>query len=354
MTKHRKHARFKTGLPPGSAVYVGEHAPQATKIHVHIYDNQSYHEYKSAKLDQITQALETDKQVWIDLYGLENTQEISHYCSAFGIHPLVVEDILNTEQRPKLDILTDGLFIVFKLLSPAETHLTYHTEQFSLIVKQNLLITFRESNCFNFSVLYDRLNTPHSIIREHGVDYLSYLIMDSVVDNYLHLVEDAENTLNDIEELLIHSPEKVSLNTLYTIKRRNMTLRKTIAPLRDIVHLLISEHSRLINPNYLLYYRDLHDHCIRLVELINLHHEMTTGMLEIYLSSLNTHMNETIKVLTLFASLFIPLTFIVGVYGMNFEYMPELKWHYGYPAVMGLMALMTVGMLYYFKRKKLI
>ena len=203
-------------------------------------------------------------------------------------------------------------------------------------------------------MLYERLDTSHSIIRDHGVDYLTYLIMDAVVDNYLHLVEEAEASLTDIEELLIHSPEKVSLNTLYTIKRRNMTLRKTIAPLRDIVHLLLSEHSRLINPQYLLYYRDLHDHCIRLVELINLHHEMATGMLEIYLSSLNTHMNETIKVLTLFASLFIPLTFIVGVYGMNFSYMPELTWHYGYAAVWAIMLALTGGMLYYFKRKKLI
>ena len=244
---------------------------------------------------------------------------------------------------------------MFKLLSEeAHHHLTYHSEQFSLITKKNLLITFRESNNFNFLLLYDRLNTTYSIIREHGIEYLTYLIMDSVVDNYLHLVEEAEAVLTGIEELLIHSPEKVSLNTLYTIKRRNMTLRKTISPLRDIVHLLLSEHSRLMNPNYLLYYRDLHDHCIRLVELINLHHEMATGMLEIYLSSLNTHMNETIKVLTLFASLFIPLTFIVGVYGMNFVDMPELKWHYGYAGVWVVMATLASGMLYYFKRKKLI
>ena len=354
MTKRHKHASLKTGLPPGSAVYVGEHAPQATKIQVHIYDNQHYKQYRHAKISQITEALEANQQVWIDLHGLADTQEISHYCSEFGIHPLVVEDILNTGQRPKLDILADGIFIVFKLLGAAENHLTYRTEQFSFIVKKNLLITFRESDRFSFSLLYERLDTTHSIVREHGVDYLSYLIMDSVVDNYLHLVEDAENALNDLEEHLIHNPEKVSLNTLYTIKRRNMTLRKTIAPLRDIVHLLLSEHSRLINPQFLLYYRDLHDHCIRLVELINLHHEMTTGMLEIYLSSLNTHMNETIKVLTLFASIFIPLTFIVGVYGMNFKYMPELEWHYGYPLVMGFMGVLTVGMLYYFKRKKLI
>ena len=354
MIKHRKRSSTKTGLPPGSAVYVGEHAPQATRFIAHVYDNHSYVQIKSPKIAEINEALVSNKQVWLDIYGLGDAQEISHYCTEFSIHPLIVEDILNTGQRPKLDILPDGLFIVFKLLNEEEHHLTYHSEQFSLIAKNNLLITFRESNHFNFSMLYERLDTSHSIIRDHGVDYLTYLIMDAVVDNYLHLVEEAEASLTDIEELLIHSPEKVSLNTLYTIKRRNMTLRKTIAPLRDIVHLLLSEHSRLINPQYLLYYRDLHDHCIRLVELINLHHEMATGMLEIYLSSLNTHMNETIKVLTLFASLFIPLTFIVGVYGMNFSYMPELTWHYGYAAVWAIMLALTGGMLYYFKRKKLI
>lgn len=354
MSKHRRLSSTKKGMPPGSPVYVGEAAPKPTHFIVHIYDHEHYTQHHTLQPAQIKEALAANQQVWIDIHGLANSQEINQCCTEFSIHPLIIEDILNTKQRPKLDVLNEGLFIVFKLLYAIEHHLTYQNEQFSLIARQNLLITFRESNDFNFTTLYDRLKTPHSIIREHGVDYLTYLIMDSIVDNYLHLVEDAEATLTEIEELLIHNPEKVSLNTLYTLKRRNMTLRKTIAPLRDIVHLLLSEHSRLINPNYLLYYRDLHDHCIRLVDLINLHHEMTTGMLEIYLSSLNTHMNETIKVLTMFASLFIPLTFIAGLYGMNFHYMPELSWHYGYPAVLIFMAVVSGSMLYYFKRKKLI
>ena len=347
-------AAHKVGLPPGSAVYVGNAPAKTTVLQAHFFDKSFYQCVLEPSLNDIKKAVNSNQQVWLDLHGLENIQLINALAEIFAIHPLVIEDILNTKQRPKLDILPDGLFIVFKLLKAHRESAINEEEQFSLIIKKNLLITFRETDSFKFTLQYDRLRIEHSIIREHDVDYLMYLLIDSIVDNYLHVVDLAENDLNRMEEMIIHHTDKISLSHLYGIKRRNMTLRKTIAPLRDIVHLFLTNHTQLINPNYLIYYRDLHDHCLRLVELINLHHEMTTDMQEIYLSSLNTRMNETMKVLTLFASLFIPLTFISGVYGMNFHYMPELDWHYGYPAVLSFMATLAGGMLFYFRRKKLI
>ena len=266
---------------------------------------------------------------------------------------MVIEDLLNTKQRPKLDVVDDYFFIVFKLLETPADQLTYNTEQFSMLIKQNLLLTFRESDTYDLTSLYKRLSADHSLVREQGSDYMTYLIMDYIVDDYFNFVEATSLLLEKIEDQLIKKPESIHLQSLYTIKRRTLTLRKTIAPLRDIVHLLLANHGELINERYHLYFRDLHDHCIRLVESIDLHREMSSGMLDIYLSTLNNRMNETMKILTMFASIFIPLTFIVGVYGMNFKFMPELNWRYGYPLILVGMTFLAVLMLYYFKRKKL-
>lgn len=353
MSNHKKHASSKTGLLPGTAVYVGEHPPQPTRILIHVYDSHSYEIFDSVQFEKINLALSVGKQVWIDVAGLEDNKKITGICNEYKIHPLFIEDMLNTRQRPKLDILDDYLFVVFKLLEAPTGQLTYKTEQISLIIKQNLLITFRESDRYDLTPLYKRLSAEHSLVREQGSDYLTYLLMDYIVDDYFNFVEETAILLEQIEDQLIKKPESIELQSLYTSKRRTITLRKTIAPLRDIVHLLLSDGGGLINNRYNLYFRDLYDHCIRLVESIDLHREMSSSMLDIYLSTLNNRMNETMKVLTMFASIFIPLTFIVGVYGMNFEFMPELGWRYGYPTVMTVMIFLAVLMLYYFKRKKL-
>lgn len=353
MSKHKKHSSSKTGLLPGTAVYVGEHPPKPTHITIHVYDAQSYEMINHFQSEKIDTALNEGKHVWIDVAGLEDCKKITKICTEYKIHPLVIEDLLNTRQRPKLDVIDDYLFVVFKLLETPLDQLTYTTEQFSLIIKQNLLITFRESDAYDLSTLYKRLSAEHSLVREHGSDYLTYLLMDYIVDDYFNFVEETGNLLEQVEDQLINKPETIELQSLYTTKRRTITLRKTIAPLRDIVHLLLTDDGGLINDRYNLYFRDLYDHCIRLVESIDLHREMSASMLDIYLSTINNRMNETMKILTMFASIFIPLTFIVGVYGMNFEFMPELGWRYGYPTVMAGMTLLAVCMLYYFKRKKL-
>ncbi|HAT7848055.1 TPA: magnesium/cobalt transporter CorA, partial [Legionella pneumophila] len=184
-------------------------------------------------------------------------------------------------------------------------------------------------------------------------DYLTYLIMDYIVDDYFNFVETSAQLLETLEDQLINKPETIKLQALYTIKRRTITLRKIIPPLRDIVHLLLTDDGGLINKKYNLYFRDLYDHCIRLVESIDLHREMSASMLDIYLSTINNRMNESMKILTLFASIFIPLSFIAGVYGMNFKFMPELDWRYGYPLILVTMVLLAILMLYFFKRKKL-
>ena len=354
MVHHTQKASAKSGMLPGTIVYVGENEPKPTVVFVHIYDADSYHIYEELNIQQINQAIKAKQHVWIDIIGLADISKISEWCYAYNIHPLIIEDILNTRQRSKLDMMHDGLFIVLKLLYTHAQQLTYGREQFCMVLKKHLLITFRESDNYDLSPMIERLKTNNSPVREQDIEYLAYLILDNIVDDYFNFVELTEDSLSEIEDKLIVDPATISLKDLYTISRRTMTLHKVIAPLRDVVHLLLSEHGRLINPHYLLHYRDLHDHSIRLVELIDLHREMSTGMLNIYLSAINNRMNETMKVLTLFASIFIPLTFIAGVYGMNFKVMPELNWRYAYPAVMTSMVVLAGIMFYFFKRKKLI
>ena len=353
MKHYKKVASAKAGLLPGTAVYVGASPPKPTRIIVHLYDKNSYRMLSYFDPQQINEALNLGQHVWIDVTGLANNDEISKIGNEYSIHPLIVEDLLNTRQRPKLDIVGDYLFIVFKLLGLAEDEFTLVAEQFSMLIKSNLLLTFRESDSYDLSTLYKRLSADQSLIREHGADYLSYLILDYIVDSYFNFVEATGQRLERVEDQLIKKPESVPLHSFYELKRRILTLRNYIAPLCDIAHLLLTDHGTLISSRYTLYYRDLHDHCVRLVESIDLYREMSLNMLDIYLSSLNNRMNETMKILTLFASIFIPLTFITSLYGMNFKFMPELDSHYGYPAVLVLMTVLAGVMLYYFKRKKL-
>ena len=323
-------------------------------ITTHVYDPVEYQSHSGFDVKAINKALKAGNHVWIDLCGLQDEKLIHQLCQDFEIHALVMEDLLNTHQRPKLEIVEDYLFIVLKILTCKSDRQLYHSEQFSLLIKDNLLITLRESSQFDFNPLYQRLRVEHSLIREQGSDYLTYLLIDTIIDSYFDFVEQTSKQLDGLENLLINNPEKLQLKELYMVKRRTISLRKTLAPLRDIIHLLISEHSKAIQNKFYLYYRDLHDHCIRLVEQIDLHREMIGGMQEIYLSIQNNRMNEIMKILTLFASIFIPLTFIAGIYGMNFDYMPELKWRWGYPTVLLFMAGVAGLMLYYFKRKRLI
>ncbi len=350
---HKKHASEKTGMPPGTMVYIGENPPQKTQITTHVYDNHSYFKHEGFHLEKIHQALAADKHIWIDVCGLADTQILQNLCEEFAVHPLIAEDIVNTRQRPKLEIFEHYMFMVFKILGAPTSKLTYTSDQFSLLVKKNLLLTFRESSHYDLSALYKRLRAELSMIPLQGSDYLTYLIMDNVIDTYFNFVEESTQALEKMEDFIISDPEQVNLQEIYTIKRHTLTLRKTISPLRDIMQLLLDDPRQLIDENYRLYYRDLHDHTIRLLESVDLHHHMTTGMLDIYLSTQNNRLNQTMKVLTQFASIFIPLTFIVGIYGMNFDYMPELKFRYGYPAVLGFMVILVIAMLFYFKRKKI-
>lgn len=353
MKRYKKVASAKAGLLPGTAVYVGAMPPKPTRVRVHIYEKQYYRMLDYFNAQDVKEALLVGNQVWIDVAGLADNELIANLGKEYGIHPLILEDLLNTRQRPKLDLVDDYLFIVFKLLEQSQEEHSYSSEQCSLLIKEKLLLTFRESDSYDFSSIYNRLSAEHSLVRNHGVDYLSYLILDYIVDGYFNFVEANGQLLEHVEEQLIRKPASLHLQSFYSLKRRTLTLRNIIAPLCDIARLFLTEPGPMISSRYNLYYRDLYDHCVRLLESIDLHREMSLNMLDIYLSSLNNRLNETMKILTVFASVFIPLTFLSSVYGMNFKFMPELEWRYSYPVFWVVVCGLAALMLHYFKRKKL-
>ncbi|WP_367607847.1 magnesium/cobalt transporter CorA [Legionella sp. W05-934-2] len=354
MGTHHQHSSSKKGMLPGTVVYIGKQPPKKTCFHIFVYDKQTYQAYEVFDKEAVFKAIEDGMHVWIDICGLEEISTIQQVLTEFKIHPLFIEDVFNTRQRPKLEVIDDCLYIVVKLLKPDnKDQFTIGSEQLSLMIENNFVISIRETESYDFKSLYTRVMAEPSLIRQKGSDYLLYLLLDTIIDDYFHTVEHTAKQLETIESHILEDSKKIPIQHLYAFKRQTIIMRKTIAPIRDVIHLLIKESGNRPMKKFELYLLDLHDHCIRLIEEVDLQRELTKSILDMYLSFQNNRMNETMKILTIFASLFIPLTFIVGLYGMNFKYMPELSWRYGYPIVLIIMTGIAGAMLYYFKRKKL-
>ena len=259
---------------------------------------------------------------------------------------------MNTHQRPKFEEFADYLFIVLKGLTFQPSTLTVNYEQISILVLRNLVFTFREKSDALFEPIRRRLDDCDGRLRTRGADYLAYAILDVVVDQYFALQDSLDEVIETVEEQLLSDPTSKTLAKIQRLKRELVFVRKSISPTRELLAGLERSDTSLIGEKTRPYLRDIYDHAIRLTEAVDSSRDLITGMLDIYLSSVNNKMNEVMKVLTVFASIFIPLTFIVGIYGMNFEYMPELKWRWAYPALWVMFAVITGGLLTYFKRKK--
>jgi magnesium transporter len=268
----------------------------------------------------------------------------------FSIHPLVQEDILNTDHRPKIEVHDDYLYIVIKVLSFNETSQRLQAEQVSLIVGDNYLLTFCEQPGSVFDGVRARIRSGRKI-RELGPDYLAYALIDAVVDNYFLLLEQLGDAIEDLEEELIQRPAANIVHRIHHFKREMLLLRKAVWPMREVLSSLSRDEGIITSSDIRLYLRDVYDHSIHIIDNMETLRELLAGMLDLYVSSSSQRLNETMKTLTLFASIFMPLTFIAGVYGMNFDYMPELHWRWGYPMIMLAMAGCGAGLLYYFRRQ---
>lgn len=289
---------------------------------------------------------------WLDIDGVHQTEILEAVGAHANLHPLVIEDIHNTYQRPKVEDYEDYLYIVLKMISWDGDANEVRAEQVSLILGKNYVLSFKEDPGDIFDPIRQRLRESKGRIRKMGADYLAYSLLDQVVDHYFLILENLGEQIEDLEEELITNPDASTLQTIHHLKRELIFLRKSVWPLREAISSLERGESPLFQSDTLVYLRDVYDHAIQVIDTIETFRDMVSGMLDIYLSSVSNRMNEVMKVLTIIATIFIPLTFIAGIYGMNFVNMPELQWPWGYFMVWGVMIIIFIGMLIFFKRKK--
>jgi magnesium transporter len=342
----------KTGMPPGSLVHVGDIHDKEPRISIIDYSKKEINVQEIETIDEILQYKDKKSITWVNIEGLRNIQLIESIGQEFNIHPLVLEDILNTHQRPKFEEYDDYLYIVLKSITHEKESMSVVYEQISILVLDNFIFTFREWQDDLFLPVIKRIQNSKSQLRGSGSDYLAYALLDCIIDQYFFLLELVDEQIDAIEEELLNRPATDTLASIQNIKRKLIYVRRSVTPLRDLVGIILRSDNPLIKEKTLIYFRDVYDHVLRLSETIELQRDMVYGLMEMYQTSISNKMNEVMKVLTVFASIFIPLTFIAGVYGMNFEYMPELKWRYAYPVLWVVFTTVAVGLLIYFRKKK--
>ncbi len=349
--KKKSRVSKKIGLPPGSLIYLGEKKVEKVTIKVTEYDEANAETYEIKSVEEIDPFTDTPQVTWVSVCGLHETDFLKQVGERFKVHPLVLEDILNTDTRPKIEITDDYLFIVMKMLTYNAEHKILETEQVSFILGKTFLFSFSERSDEIFNPIKERISSQLGRIRKRGSDYLLYALMDIVVDNYFLALEKIEERIELLDDEIINTPNKSQIESIYNLRNLLLLIRRSIWPSREIVNQLIKDDSELLNESIEPYLRDLYDHTIHITESIEQQREVTNGLMEIYLSMMSNKMNEVMKVLTVIATIFIPLTFIVGIYGMNFHYMPELEWPWAYFAVWGVMLAVVIAMIFYFKKK---
>ena len=358
MPRFIKRSSKTIGLPPGSLVHVGDTRTAKVKITVIDYDEKNFEEKEVKKVEECFPFKEKPTVTWINVDGVHQLDIIEKIGKHFGLHPLVLEDIVNTGQRPKMEDFEDYIFIVLKMLYHSEKDDEIKAEQISLILGKNFVLSFQETEGDVFNFIRERIKNSKGRIRKIGADYLIYGLLDAVVDNYYIILEKIGEKVEVMEEELVSNPVPETLQAIHNMKREMIFLRKSVWPLREVISGLQRGESKLIHKSTNIYLRDMYDHTIQVIDTIETFRDMISGMLDIYMSSVSNKMNEVMKVLTIFAAIFIPLTFVAGLYGMNFNpdaspfNMPELSYYWGYPMALLSMAIIGIILLIYFRRKK--
>ncbi len=353
MGKKKHKYKSKAGLAPGSLVFTGMQKMAQVDISALNYSENEYIESTPKNIAEVISIIKPFEGItWINIDGLHDEKSIEEICTFLGVHKLSMEDILSVGQRPKLEEYTDYLQAVIKLLSidPAEDTIEY--EQLTFILKGNVLVTFQEKTGDVFNSVRNRIKEAKGSVRKKGADYLLYALLDLVVDHYFTVLENFSEKLEDLETELLNNPDKNTLNKLHSLRRETLLLRRTIYPLREMVGKFEKIEEPMINSDIKVFIRDLYDHTVKVIENIEVLRDMTTGLLDLYMNSTSNKMNEIMKVLTIMSAIFIPMTFIAGVYGMNFVNMPELQTKNGYFIVLGVMFAVLIGMVIFLKRKK--
>lgn len=352
-TPRGKKKRYKkVGLAPGSVIYTGEKQSKQLFIEAFDYNGDQCYDKEFNNVEDIFKFKTSDSVSWINLNGLNHVNDIEKLGEHFNLHPLVLEDIVSISQRPKIDEYDDYLFIVLKMLYHDENE-TILSEQVSFVLGKNYVLSFQEAEGDVFDTVRNSIRLAKGKVRTMQADYLLYILMDAIVDNYFSIVENLSDKIEDYESRIFSGRVDKSINRdIQDLKREVLKVRRAIYPLREVISRIEKHESTLILKKTKTYYRDIYDHLIQVSENIDIYREMIWSLMDMYITTINTKTNEVMKVLTIMASIFIPLTFIVGVYGMNFDYMPELHYKHAYFILWGIMIALFIIMLVFFKRKK--
>ena len=340
------------GQIPGTLVYTGEKSDKKFNVQCFDYTKDNIEESILLNIEEAINYKETESVTWINIEGLKYTDEIENIGRQYGLHPLVLEDIVNTTQRPKIDEYENYIFIVLKMLYYNKDE-NIVIEQVSFVLGENYVLTFQESEGDVFGSIRDRLRLNRGRIRGMKSDYLLYALIDAVVDNYFTIIETLGNKIEDLETDLFTGTVREDINIeVQQLKREILKVRRAIFPLREIINRIEKGDYPFIFKRTITYFRDIYDHLVQVTENLDIYREMIWSLMDMYMTTISNKMNEVMKLLTIIATIFIPLTFIAGIYGMNFENIPELHYKYSYYILWGIMIMIFLGMIYYFKKKK--
>ncbi|MEK6939789.1 MAG: magnesium/cobalt transporter CorA [Nanoarchaeota archaeon] len=339
----------KAGLPPGTLMHIGEEKQHTPKISIIDYNETKFEEKIAKSVEECFPFRRRKSVTWINIDGIHDSTIIKDIGKHFGFHYLLLEDIMNNEQRPKIETFEDHIFVILKMLTCQKKEVA--TEQISIIIGKNFVISFQETEGDIFDPIRKRIRENKGKLRKRGADYLAYSLIDAIVDHYFAVLEKLEEQIEDVEET-INRPTAETIKIMHHLKRQTILLQRSIWPLREVVSGMMRSESVLLKKTTAIYLRDVYDHTIQIMDTIETFRDLLAGMMEVYLFSLSNKTNEIMKVLTIIGTIFIPLTFITGVYGMNFDFMPALTWEYGYYAVMMGMLIIVIFLLFYFRKRR--
>ena len=340
----------KTGLPPGTLVHIGERKSEKVTVTVFRYSTTSCEELQVEQVDPLSPPAD-ESVIWINVGGVHKVEMVETLGKQFSLHPLLLEDVTNTDQRPKLDDYEAYIFLVMKMLSLTDRK-DIAVEQVSFVLGKNYVISFQENGTDVFQPVRERLRGGKGRLRQSGGDYLLYALVDAIVDQYFAVLEHSGEQIEAVQQAVVADPKPETLNEIHALKRQLLFVRRAVWPLRDVMTNLSRSDCPFLQQPTKLFFRDVYDHVVQIVDTIEILREMVSASLDIYLSSVSYRLNTIMRVLTVITTIFMPLSFIASIYGMNFEYMPELRSPWGYPLVLGVMAAVGVGMLVLFRNKR--
>lgn len=348
--KRKKRLRKAPGTSPGTLIFTGEKRLETPNVLLTQYNEGSVIEKKLK--DQAPVAESGEYITWYDVKGLHDVKLVEQLGELYNVHPLVLEDVLDIGQRPKFEEYEEGIFIILHAITFDRDARELQTEHIAIYAGQNFLLSFQEKDDDTFQLVRERIQTTNGRLRKRGSDYLAYALADSIVDNYFIVLDQLQETIESLEEEVMYAPYSETKSKIHQLKLQMLMLRKSVLPLREAINWFVKTDCPIVQQTTDIFTRDLYDHIVQVIDMVETYRDILNGLYDLYLSEISFRTNSVMQLLTIISTIFIPLTFLVGVYGMNFKFMPEIRWHYGYFYLWGLMIFITIVMLILFKRKR--